>query len=70
MLLVLVCSLVLVLFESGKTPGNDGISADFYIMFWSSIGKIWSSIGKILRDVFNHSFDAGQMSKAGNYLIN
>ena len=49
-------------FENGKTPGNDGIPAEFYKTFWSSIGEI-------LTDVFNHSFDAGQMSNSQKQVI-
>ena len=51
------CVKALDTFENGKTPGNDGIPVEFYKTFWSSIGEI-------LTDVFNHSFDAGQMSNS------
>lgn len=44
-------------FENGKTPGNDGIPAEFYKTFWSSVGEL-------MTDSFNCSFDAGEMSNS------
>ena len=38
-------------FEAGKTPGNP---AEFYKTFWNSVGVF-------MTEVFNHSFELGQM---------
>jgi len=60
------CVKALDTFENGKTPGNDQMPAEFYKTFGASIGEI-------LTDIFNHSFDPGQMSnsqKTGNHFIN
>ena len=44
-------------FDKGKTPGNDGIPAEFYKCFWNSVGEL-------MTEVFNHSFELGQMSNS------
>ena len=44
-------------FENGKTPGNDGIPTEFYKTFWSCVGEL-------MTDVFNYSFDSGEMSNS------
>ena len=49
-------------FDSGKTPGNDGIPAEFYKTFWSSVGVF-------MTEVFNHSFELGQMSSSQQQAI-
>ena len=40
-------------FDTGKTPGNDGIPVEFY--------KTWNSVGVFMTEVFNHSFELGPM---------
>ena len=32
------CQNIIKTFQLGKTPGNDGLSIEFYNVFWSSIG--------------------------------
>ena len=51
------CVKALDTFEAGKTPGNDGIPAEFYKTFWNSVGVF-------MTEVFNHSFELGQMSNS------
>ena len=51
------CVKALDTFENGKTPGNGGIPTEFYKTFWSCIGEL-------MTDVFNYSFDSGEMSKS------
>ena len=48
------CVKALDTFDSGKTPGNDGLLAEFYKPFWSSVGVF-------MTEVFNHPFELGQM---------
>ena len=43
--------------DTGKTPGNDGIPAEFYKTFWNSVGVF-------MTEVFNHSFVLEQMSNS------
>ena len=51
------CVKALDTFDKGKTPGNDGIPAEFYKIFWNSVGEL-------MTEVFNHSFELGQMSNS------
>ena len=51
------CVKALDTFDTGKTPGNDGIPVEFYKTFWNSVGVF-------MTDVFNHSFELGQMSSS------
>ena len=51
------CVKALDTFDTGKTPGNDGIPAEFYKIFWNSVGDL-------MTEVFNHSFELGQMSNS------
>ena len=44
-------------FDARKTPENDGIPAEFYKIFWNSVGVF-------MTEVFNHSFVLGQMSSS------
>ena len=44
-------------FDNGKTPGNDGIPVEFYKTFLNSVGVF-------MTEVFNHSFELGQMSNS------
>ena len=56
------CVKALNTFENGKTPGNDGIPIEFYKTFWSCVGEL-----RI--DVFNYSFDSGEMSNSQKQAI-
>ena len=51
------CVKALDTFENGKTPGNDGIPVEFYKTFWGSVGEL-------MTEVFNYSFESGQMSNS------
>ena len=51
------CVKALDTFDNGKTPGNDGIPVEFYKTFWNSVGLF-------MTEVFNHSFELGQMSNS------
>lgn len=41
----------------GKTPGSDGLPAEFYLVFWDTLGSD-------LVDVLNASFNSGLLSKS------
>ena len=56
------CVKALDTFENGKTPGNDGIPTEFYKTFWSCVGEL-------MTDVFNYSFDSGEMSNSQKQAI-
>ena len=56
------CVKALDTFAKGKTPENDGIPTDFYKTFWSSVGEL-------MTDVFNYSFDSGEMSNSQKQAI-
>ena len=56
------CVKALNTFENGKTPGNDGIPIEFYKTFWSCVGEL-------MIDVFNYSFDSGEMSNSQKQAI-
>ena len=56
------CVKTLDTFENGKTPGNDGIPIEFYKIFWSCVGEL-------MTDVFNYSFDFGEMSNSQKQAI-
>ena len=51
------CVKALDTFDNGKTPGNDGIPVEFYKTFWNSVGVF-------MTEVFNHSFELGQISNS------
>ena len=51
------CVKALDTFDNGKTPGNAGIPVEFYKTFWNSVGVF-------MTEVFNHSFELGQMSNS------
>ena len=42
-------------FENNKSPGNDGLSVEFYTTFWNSIGNL-------LVDSLNYSYECGELS--------
>ena len=56
------CKKALETFEAGKTPGNDGIPAEFYKTFWDSLDDY-------LIDVFNLSFEYEEMSNSQGQAI-
>ena len=39
-------------FENNKSPGNDGLTAEFYKTFWNSIGNL-------VVDSLNYSYECG-----------
>ena len=49
------CYKALSAFKNNKTPGNDGLSAEFYKVFWSEIGVI-------LVNSLNYSYRCGELS--------
>lgn len=42
-------------FENNKSPGNDGLTVEFYKMFWNSLGNL-------LVDCLNYSYEVGELS--------
>jgi len=55
LLTVKECESVLKTMKNNKSPGNDGISVEFY-------KKFWGLIGSYLVDAFNESYLLGEMS--------
>ena len=49
------CFNVLSLFKNNKSPGNDGLSVEFYKVFWPEIGRN-------LVDSLNCSYRHGELS--------
>ena len=43
--------------QTGKTPGSDGLSTDFYLCFWDDLGDC-------LLSVLNESFHAGSLAES------
>ena len=41
--------------KNGKSPGNDGLTKEFYVCFFNEISPV-------LIDVLNHSYQTGQLS--------
>ena len=56
------CMSVLNEMPLNKSPGNDGLSVEFYRTFWSVIGNV-------VIDSFNTSFEKGELSK-GAFMLN
>ena len=54
-LTVAECFKSLQLFENNKSPGNDGITAEFYKAFWHTVGNL-------LVDSLKFSYDCGELS--------
>ena len=50
------CYKSLQLFESNKSPGNDGLKAEFYRAFWHILRNL-------MVDSLNYSYDYGELSK-------
>ena len=51
------CFKVLSTFDSNKTPGNDGLTIEFYKFFWSEIGTL-------LVDSLNYAYCHGELSSS------
>ena len=56
------CFNVLQTFQKNKTPGNDGLTIEFYVAFWSLIGRP-------LVDCINYSYDFGELSNSQKQAI-
>ena len=56
------CFDVLQSFAKNKTPGNDGLTIEFYVAFWSLIGKP-------LVDWINYSYEFGELSSSQKQAI-
>lgn len=56
------CYKSLQLFESNKSPGNDGLRVEFYRAFWHSLGNL-----KV--DSLNQSYDFGELSNSQKVAI-
>ena len=51
------CYKSLQLFESNKSPGNDGLTIEFYRAFWHVLGSV-------MVDSLNYSYDYGELSNS------
>ena len=49
-------------FENNKSPGNDGLTVEFY-------KKFWNSLETLLVDCLNCSYDAGELSNTQKQAI-
>ena len=49
-------------FENNKSPGNDGLSVEFY-------KTLWNSLGSLLVDSLNCSYDSGELSNTQKQAI-
>ena len=47
---------------NGKSPGNDGLTAEFYKTFWNLLGQQ-------LTDSLNYSFEHGELSTSQKQAI-
>ena len=56
------CEKILGSFQTGKTPGNDGIPIEFYKTFWPIIGVF-------MIDSFNEAYDNKEMSSSQKQAI-
>ena len=41
--------------SNGKSPGNDGLTKEFYVCFWEDLGSL-------LVDTLNYAFQYGELS--------
>ena len=51
-----------ILLQKNKTPGNDGLTIEFYVAFWSLIGRP-------LVDCVNYSYEFGELSNSQKQAI-
>ena len=51
------CFKSLQLFQNNKSPGNDGLTVEFYKAFWQVLGKL-------MVDSLNYSYDHGELSNS------
>ena len=51
------CFKALQTFKNGKSPGNDGLTAEFYQVFWPTLGHL-------LVDSLNSSFEKGELANS------
>ena len=49
-------------FQKNKSPGNDGLTVDFYTAFWEDLGEL-------LVDSLNYSYDYGELSNSQKQAI-
>ena len=56
------CFSVLQSFQKNKTPGNDGLTVEFYSAFWPLIGKY-------LMDCINYVYEFGELSNTQKQAI-
>ena len=49
-------------FKKNKTPGNDGLSIEFYCVSWPDLGDV-------LVDSFNYSYEHGELSSSQKQAI-
>ena len=56
------CFNVLESFQKNKTPGNDGVTIEFYVPFWSLIGRP-------LVDCVNYFYEFGELSNSQKQAI-
>jgi len=59
------CENILSSFQTGKAPGNNGLSIEFYKTFWPLIGKLMTW----MTDSFNEAFDKKEMSSSQKQVI-
>ena len=60
------CERALMLMESNKTPGTDGLTSEFYRYFWNAVGKF-------MVESFNYALKYGSLqylSTVRNYFFN
>jgi len=56
------CEKTLMMMKNNKTPGNDGLTVEFY-------KKFWKEIGSLLVETFNLSYECGQLSNSQRQAI-
>jgi len=52
-----ICFNTLKTFQKNKTPGNDGLTVEFYLVFWPLLGKH-------LIDCYNYAHEHGELSNS------